>query len=115
MDLNKFTQKAQQAVLEAQHLAQDYNHQAIDPAHLLLALLNQTESTVPVVISQIAGGVDVLQEEIRKEQPIDRRFTAAQTVKSGFRVPPHPFWMLLNATPRVWAMNIPRPNTFYWA
>ena len=67
MDLNKFTQKAQQAVLEAQHLAQDYNHQSIEPAHLLLALLNQTESTVPVVISQIAGGVDVLQEEIRKE------------------------------------------------
>ena len=67
MDLNKFTQKAQQAVLEAQHLAQDYNHQSIEPAHLLLALLNQTESTVPVVISQIAGGVDILQEEIRKE------------------------------------------------
>ena len=67
MDLNKFTQKAQQAVLEAQHSAQDYKHQSIEPAHLLLALLNQTESTVPVVISQIAGGVDVLQEEIRKE------------------------------------------------
>ena len=47
MDLNKFTQKAQQAVLGAQQLAHDFNHQTIEPAHLMLALLNQTESTVP--------------------------------------------------------------------
>ena len=67
MDLNKFTQKAQQAVLNAQQLAHDYSHQTIEPAHLLLALLNQPDSTVPVVITQIAGSVDVLQEEIRKE------------------------------------------------
>jgi len=67
MDLNKCTQKAQQAVLNAQQLAQEFNHQTIEPAHLLLALLNQTDSTVPAMITQIAGSADMLKEEIRKE------------------------------------------------
>ncbi|NLE93899.1 MAG: hypothetical protein GX599_07865, partial [Chloroflexi bacterium] len=47
MDLNKFTQKAQQSVLGAQQLTREFNHQVIEPSHLLLALLNQPESTVP--------------------------------------------------------------------
>ena len=67
MDLNKFTQKAQQSVLNAQQLVHDFNHQIIEPAHLLLALLNQPDSTVPVVITQIAGSAEVLKEELRKE------------------------------------------------
>ena len=67
MDINKFTQKAQQAVLNAQQLARDFNHQSIEPSHLLLALLNQSESTVPAVITQIAGSAEILKEEVRKE------------------------------------------------
>ncbi len=67
MDLNKFTQKAQQGLLDSQRLAHDFKHQSIEPAHLLLALLSQTESTVPVVVTQIAGSTEVLKEEVRKE------------------------------------------------
>ena len=67
MDLNKFTQKAQQAVLNAQQLAREFSHQTIEPGHLLLALLNQTESTVPAVVTQIAGSAEILKEEVRKE------------------------------------------------
>ncbi|MGB4322557.1 MAG: Clp protease N-terminal domain-containing protein, partial [Anaerolineaceae bacterium] len=67
MDLNKFTQKAQQSVLGAQQLTREFNHQVIEPSHLLLALLNQPESTVPAVITQIAGSAEVLKEEVRKE------------------------------------------------
>ncbi len=67
MDLNKFTQKAQQALLDSQRLAHDFKHQSIEPAHLLLALLSQTESTVPVVVTQIAGSTEILKEEVRKE------------------------------------------------
>ena len=66
MDLNKFTQKAQQAVFNAQQLVQEFNHQTIEPSHLLLALLNQSDSTVPTVIKQIAGSAEVLKEEVRK-------------------------------------------------
>ncbi len=67
MDLNKFTQKAQQAVLNSQQLARELNHQNIETAHLLLALLNQSDSTVPAVITQIAGSAEILKEEVHKE------------------------------------------------
>ena len=39
MDLNKFTQKAQGAIVLSQEFAADLHHQTIEPAHLLLALL----------------------------------------------------------------------------
>ena len=47
MNLDKFTQKSQEAVFQAQQIAQDHNHQVIEPAHLLLALLRQEEGIVP--------------------------------------------------------------------
>ena len=67
MDLNKFTQKAQEAVLASQTLAREYNHQQIEPAHLLLALLNQSDSAVPVLITQLAGSTDVIRQELQRE------------------------------------------------
>ncbi len=54
-------------MLDSQRLAHDFKHQSIEPAHLLLVLLSQTESTVPVVVTQIAGSTEVLKEEVRKE------------------------------------------------
>ncbi len=43
MDLNKFTQKSQEAVMDAQSLAIKHEHQQVDVEHLLFALLNQQE------------------------------------------------------------------------
>jgi ATP-dependent Clp protease ATP-binding subunit ClpB len=67
MDLNKYTQKSQEAILSAQQLAQEYNHQAIEPAHLLLALLRQEEGVVPALVTKVAGSVLALREEIASE------------------------------------------------
>lgn len=53
MDLNKFTQKAQEAILEAQSLAVRYNHSQIEPDHLLLALLRQSEGIVPQIVQKL--------------------------------------------------------------
>ena len=36
MNLEKYTQKSQEALLGAQRLAEELNHQAVEPAHLLL-------------------------------------------------------------------------------
>ncbi len=67
MDLNKFTQKAQQAILESQRLASDLSHQTIEPAHLLLALIKQDEGVVPAIITKVAGSLVALREEIQTE------------------------------------------------
>ena len=64
MDLNKYTQKSQEAILNAQHIAQDYGHQGIEPAHLLLSLLKQDEGVVPAIVGKVAGSVQSLRNEL---------------------------------------------------
>ena len=71
MDLNKYTQKSQEAILRAQQLAQEYNHQSVEPAHLLLALLQQDEGVVPAIVGKVAGSVQSLRDELRNE--LERR------------------------------------------
>jgi ATP-dependent Clp protease ATP-binding subunit ClpB len=56
MRLEKLTQKAQAALSEAQGLAQQYNQAALEPEHLLEALLKQEGGVVPAILNKI--GVD---------------------------------------------------------
>jgi ATP-dependent Clp protease ATP-binding subunit ClpB len=67
MNLNNYTQKSQEAILQAQHIAQDYSHQAIEPAHLLLALLTQDEGVVPAIVDKVAGSGQALRAELTRE------------------------------------------------
>jgi ATP-dependent Clp protease ATP-binding subunit ClpB len=46
MNLEKYTQKSQEALLAAQHLAQNHQHQVVEPIHLLLALVQQQDGIV---------------------------------------------------------------------
>ncbi len=56
MNLNQFTVKAQEAVVEAQSLALKKNHQAIEPEHLLVSLLKAKESIVTQTLEKLAAG-----------------------------------------------------------
>ncbi len=67
MNMDKFTEKAQQAVLAARQLALDYNHQSIEPAHLLLALLGQSEGVAPAVVTKVAGSTIGLREDLQND------------------------------------------------
>ncbi|HMD90292.1 MAG TPA: AAA family ATPase, partial [Anaerolineaceae bacterium] len=67
MNLDKYTQKAQEAILQAQQIAQEYSHQAIEPAHLLLALLRQEDGIVPALATKIAGSPAALLQEVQQE------------------------------------------------
>jgi ATP-dependent Clp protease ATP-binding subunit ClpB len=67
MDLEKYTEKSQQAVLRAQRLAEDHNHQEIEPAHLLYALLEENQGTVSAVVTRIAGSTEGIRNEVWKE------------------------------------------------
>ena len=45
VDFDKFTQRSQQATLRAQELAKTHDHQYVEPAHLLMGLLDQTDGS----------------------------------------------------------------------
>jgi ATP-dependent Clp protease ATP-binding subunit ClpB len=67
MNLEKYTQKSQEALLSAQNLAQELGHPSIEPAHLLLALLRQDEGVVPALVTKVAGSVLALRDEIERD------------------------------------------------
>ena len=53
MNINKYTEKAQEAVLGAQHLAEEMNHAQIEPEHLLVSLVEQREGIVPELVRKL--------------------------------------------------------------
>ncbi len=53
MNLNKYTEKAQEAVLTAQRLAGEASHAQLEPEHLLVALVEQPEGVVPGVLRKM--------------------------------------------------------------
>ena len=53
MNLNKFTEKAQEAVMTAQNLATEFNNAEIVPEHLLIALVEQSGGIVPSILRKL--------------------------------------------------------------
>ena len=67
MQLDKLTQKSQEALQDAQRLAREHSHQEMDGEHLLLALLGQSESLVPELLARIGVPPAKLQPDLEKE------------------------------------------------
>ena len=71
MDINKLTQKSQEALQAAQTKALRYGHQEVDAEHLLLALLEQPEGLVPRLLNRMDVSSEKLKGEL--EQELSRR------------------------------------------
>src|SRR5258708_3140133 len=67
MNLNNFTNKAQEAIIASQALAQEYAHSEIEPLHILLALMRQTDGIVPQVIAKIGTRPATLIGELEQQ------------------------------------------------
>ena len=71
MDINKLTQRSQEAVQEAQTLAVGLGHQEVDGEHLLLALVTQEGGLVPNLLAKLDTPVDALRTALESE--LDKR------------------------------------------
>lgn len=67
MDMNNFTEKAQQALAESQKLAARLNHQQIDVEHVLMSLLDQDKGLAPAVLQKAGVSVDALTIKLQRE------------------------------------------------
>ena len=47
MNISKYTEKAQEAVLGSQQIAERSSHAAVEPEHLFVMLIEQREGIVP--------------------------------------------------------------------
>jgi ATP-dependent Clp protease ATP-binding subunit ClpB len=67
MDLNRLTQKSQEALHDAQTKALRFGHTEVDGEHLLLALLDQAEGIVPRLVAQAGADPDGLRKGLEAE------------------------------------------------
>jgi ATP-dependent Clp protease ATP-binding subunit ClpB len=81
LNMNKLTEKAQEALLGAQNLAQELNNSAIEPEHLLASLLEQSEGVVPQVVTALGANPEMLAHQVREE--LDKLAKAYGAVQVG--------------------------------
>jgi ATP-dependent Clp protease ATP-binding subunit ClpB len=67
MDLNRFTEKAHQALSAAQTKAVRYGHQQVDVDHLLAALLDQEGGLATSILNKAEVNVDALKRRVEQE------------------------------------------------
>src|SRR5262245_44953443 len=66
MNFQKFTIKSQEAVQNAQEIAASYNNQAIEPEHLLAALVQDSEGVVVPILQKVGANVGYIKIKINE-------------------------------------------------
>jgi ATP-dependent Clp protease ATP-binding subunit ClpB len=66
MDLNRLTEKGQEAIRQAQSLAQRHGHPQIDAVHLALALLGQDGGVAPRIVEKAGGSPAALMGRLQQ-------------------------------------------------
>ncbi|MEN6480362.1 MAG: ATP-dependent chaperone ClpB [Anaerolineales bacterium] len=67
MDLNRYTDKAREAIIQAQDLAQRENHSQVLVEHLLLALVQQREGVVPQLLLKMNIPPRTVEQRLKEE------------------------------------------------
>ncbi len=73
MDMNKMTQKLQEAFIEAQSFAVQKHHQEIDIVHLIWSLVNQQDGIGPRILEAMGISSEAFKEcilEVLKKRPV---------------------------------------------
>ena len=86
MRFDKFTLKVQEALQEAQALANSYGHQAIEPEHLLISLLRQEDGIAGTILNKLGVAPRQIEQELVKhleKQPRVEGTASGQIYLSG--------------------------------
>src|SRR5437899_1638696 len=67
MQLDKLTQKSQEALQEAQRVANGLSHQEVDGEHLLLAMIGQTDSLIHDLLQRLGVPPAKLKPDLERE------------------------------------------------
>ncbi|MBC3847995.1 ATP-dependent chaperone ClpB [Winogradskyella echinorum] len=67
MNFNNYTIKSQEAIQQAQQLAQGFGHQQIENEHIFKALFNVDENVLPFLLKKLNVNVSMLQQILDKE------------------------------------------------
>ncbi len=85
MKLDKFTIKAQEALQNAQSIAENLNNQQLEGSHLLLSLLQQQESIVIPVLQKLGVNIELL---IDKAKDLVNKLPKVTSIEAGVYISP---------------------------
>jgi ATP-dependent Clp protease ATP-binding subunit ClpA len=71
MNIEHFTEKAREALSDADKLARQYNHSQVEVEHLLAALLAQQGGVVPQIIARVGGDLEAAKRIVKER--LERR------------------------------------------
>ena len=80
MRMDKLTSRFQQALGDAQSLAVGRDHNMIEPAHLLVALLDQSGGSAQPLLAQAGVNVPLLRERLGEISMRCHRFRARPAI-----------------------------------
>lgn len=101
MRFDKLTLGFQQALQDAQSLALKYDHQVLEPVHVLGAMLKQKEGTIPSILAIADGNLKGINEEVERSLESLPKVTGG----SGEVVPSRALTVVLNTTDKLAQKN----------
>jgi ATP-dependent Clp protease ATP-binding subunit ClpB len=66
MNLNNYTIKSQDAIQQAQQIAQSFSHQQIENAHILKAIFEIDENVLPFILGKLGVNTDILKKTLER-------------------------------------------------
>lgn len=81
MDFNKLTINSQQALASCRTLLEKYEHSALEPEHILISLIEQTNGLVPQILEELGASKKRVTEKIHEylaKQPKGRASAVSQ-------------------------------------
>jgi len=82
MNFNNYTIKSQEAIQQAQQLAQSLGHQQIENAHLLKAIFEVDENVTPFLLKKLNVNLDLLKQILDKQLESFPKVSGAELILS---------------------------------
>ena len=67
MNLNNYTIKSQEAIQQAQQIAQEYGHQQIENEHLFKGILEVDDNVLPFILKKLHVSISILKQALNKQ------------------------------------------------
>ncbi|AXP82829.1 Chaperone protein ClpB 1 [Mariniflexile rhizosphaerae] len=82
MNLNNYTIKSQEAIQQAQQIAQGFGHQQIENEHLFKGIFEVDENVLPFILKKLNVNINILEQALNKQLESFSKVTGSELMLS---------------------------------
>ncbi len=82
MNLNNYTIKSQEAIQQAQQIAQSFGHQQIENEHIFKGIFEVDENVLPFILKKLNANINILQQALDKQLESFSKVTGSELMLS---------------------------------